>query len=130
MRTLPKRILLCVIISLLLPFPCLLAQDENPNPSSPSNSQDTTKDTEDNDLLGEDEDPLAEDDSGLLGEDEDPLAEDDSSLLGDEDDPTYTSRTDLGLRLHAKALTNVIRERGQSVLEEIQQAVEDSKIES
>ncbi len=58
------------------------------------------------------------------------LAQELLNLLGVGAEPGYTSRADLGLQLHAKALTNVDKERGQSILEEIQQAVEDSKIES
>ncbi len=51
------------------------------------------------------------------------------NLLGVGAEPRHTSRTDLGLQLHAMALTKVNKERGQSILEEIQRAVEDSKIE-
>ena len=58
------------------------------------------------------------------------LAQELLTLLGVGAEPRHTSRADLGLQLHAKALTNVNKERGQGILEEIQQAVEDSKIES
>ena len=58
------------------------------------------------------------------------LAQELLTLLGNEVVPAYTSRADLGLQLHAKALTNVNKERGQSILEGIKQAVEDSKLES
>ena len=54
------------------------------------------------------------------------LAQELLTLLGNEVVPSQ----DLGLQLHAKALMNVSKERGQSILEGIQQAVDDSKIET
>jgi hypothetical protein len=51
-------------------------------------------------------------------------------LLGDGVEPSHVSRADLGLQLHEKGLTNLVRERGRYTLEDIRQAVEDSKIET
>ena len=51
-------------------------------------------------------------------------------LLGEGVEPRHVSRADVGLQLHAKGLANLVRERGQGhyTLEDIRQAVKDSKI--
>ena len=49
---------------------------------------------------------------------------------GNEVTSAYTNRADLGLQLDARASMNVNKGRRQSILEEIQQVVEDSKKES
>ena len=51
-------------------------------------------------------------------------------LLGDGVEPGHVSRADLGLQLHERGLANLVRERGPYTLEDIRQAVEDSKIET
>ena len=52
------------------------------------------------------------------------------NLLGSGVEPGHTSRADLGLQLHAKGLSNLLKERSQYSLEEIRQVVTDSKIEA
>ncbi len=52
------------------------------------------------------------------------------NLLGSGVDPGHTSHADLGLQLHAKGLSNLLKERSQYSLEEIRQVVTDSKIEA
>ena len=49
-------------------------------------------------------------------------------LLGDDVASNLMSPADLGLRLHSKALVNLVKERGYNTIEDIGKTVKDSKI--
>ncbi len=48
-------------------------------------------------------------------------------LLGDEIEPSHTSRADLGFQLHCEGLMKLNSERSQYTLEDVREALEDSK---
>ncbi len=52
------------------------------------------------------------------------------SLLGSGVEPRHTSRAQLGLQLHVKGLASLMKDRAQQSLQEMEQAVEDSKLEA